>query len=1420
MTSLTESPNNMEAHLNSQVPPLNLMSDEDAALEESSELDDPETLDLSGHGLTKLGRAAPGFELTTMTLLLDNNSLQRLDNIHTYQCIEKLSACNNQLLRMFQVSKLNHLKILNLSGNNVVTMEGLKELKLLTWLSLSNNKIKAIENLSQNVHLEHLDLSGNLIVTIASDLSYLKNLKVLLLHRNKINSLKGCERYLPTGVTTLTLNSNELEDLTEVSFLNGLIGLEQLTLTDNLCIEQPEDERKQFDYRPFVINWCLSLRVLDGIMVGAKESLKAEWMYSQSKGRQYSVGQHSDLVDYLLSVCPLHPGEDWEEDKKLNLILSKVQEHQQSLREPGSAVMSPRSNTLPRPSSASVASPMRFTATNSSRASSASTTPTATPSVPRRSSFTHGGHQKGMTSSLRRSSLSRTSPSPVRRRNVTPTRVTKATPPGSYALALPRTLYGDDINGNNSSGNMMTQSMDPGKLAGRLDNGATPTSVGGGTTPQQVGEAGDLMTASLDPVMLMENIQNIQEYRGKSEAWAKDKSSSSMVPNRPNSLFASSDGVSQDLKDLYLQDLSDNEVSQSLMYSRLQTRLNPVPESLNSPDLAPPGSASGLGRPPAKDDPIRVYNRDLAVSSSTVSTASSSSNNKANKASLPISVSKELAVSKPAKQQHNGYSSSSDEEIKQHSKAKSDIKAGKIGPVNSNNQKSSTTAPAASKSAAATPSKPTDATRQSTNNKTAVSSPRPTSAKRGGPPNKNLSEVKKQSQPGNNCRSPETRKRSLPLTTNKSKDKPNDDVDDSSRSEASISEQQIQRDRVRKSRKARSGSSTRLNKNEVVPRQMSHSMSARGLSTSDRGKYAPEKYSDKENTAASPSTPKNNRSKKATERPVSATNNKNVMNNNRPRSNTINTVQEQPPVVKRVPPPVKRPESGYSSTSGIGKSPRAHSAASTMQKTWRGHSAKERDAERVRELKDEVRSLRSEEHIKHLTKELASAKQALEKERKLRSLQMDAIKVLWKEVQLMDEVRSAPTPCGGPEPTRPSGSGGSKISSRSSEHSIAKLMETLEATAGPQQQLTSIEESKDNNSMMMAQSMPASVMSGQLADDNVVENLSKTCNNLQNQVEQLQSSLSGVMQFMSAFSSVDVQQQRTRNSSTASTADTVSFSYYHHQPLMAQSMGPMSLPPETVVSGQDGIYVKQPQPQPPQQQEDQANLAMSRSCDCLTQTEISAVLTPRNEQMPPNPSSQFLHLKRVPIDSSDSEPAVSSQHVSRHDVQNNSNTIAVNNQRDRSKSPRPQTLPGLKKTDGTGQGSIPGLVQLAGNALLKSPQAPQQVKAYAKNLVDGLLTDTITKAVSDSEDPNNSDGGQNSNPATGGGEETDVSLSLNTEEPEPFREGQSMMSPANKNDETKPVSLNLTGGHLSPSSHVDTDSLDETNDDNKGIKST
>ena len=52
---------------------------------------DPDTLDLSSQSLDKLSRATPELILNTTTLLLDNNNLVRLDNIHTYQCLEKVN---------------------------------------------------------------------------------------------------------------------------------------------------------------------------------------------------------------------------------------------------------------------------------------------------------------------------------------------------------------------------------------------------------------------------------------------------------------------------------------------------------------------------------------------------------------------------------------------------------------------------------------------------------------------------------------------------------------------------------------------------------------------------------------------------------------------------------------------------------------------------------------------------------------------------------------------------------------------------------------------------------------------------------------------------------------------------------------------------------------------------------------------------------------------------------------------------------------------------------------------------------------------------------------------------------------------------------------------------------------------------------
>lgn len=145
------------------------------------------------------------------TLLLDENELQKIDNIDSYLKIEKvtkvhpnccffhgrsnsktrqykninfffcislqLSLSKNQLLRMYGVCRLHCLRDLNISFNGILSIEGLKECVNLRYLNLEGNNIKTIEHLNTNIKLEFLNLAENSIGSI-SDISFLKSLKV------------------------------------------------------------------------------------------------------------------------------------------------------------------------------------------------------------------------------------------------------------------------------------------------------------------------------------------------------------------------------------------------------------------------------------------------------------------------------------------------------------------------------------------------------------------------------------------------------------------------------------------------------------------------------------------------------------------------------------------------------------------------------------------------------------------------------------------------------------------------------------------------------------------------------------------------------------------------------------------------------------------------------------------------------------------------------------------------------------------------------------------------------------------------------------------------------------------------------------------------------------------------------------------
>ncbi|XP_059618177.1 centrosomal protein of 97 kDa isoform X2 [Phlebotomus argentipes] len=287
-------------------------------------------LDLSKKSLKKVPKQEDA--QLVRHLILDDNELQKIDNIDSYLKIERLSLCRNQLLRMYGVCRLHCLRELNLSYNGILTIEGLKELAQLTHLNLQGNHIKTIEHLNTNTRLEHLNLAENSIGSI-SDASFLKNLKELFLNGNRISHLRQCDKYLPVSLETLTLAKNNISDLSEISTLSGLCNLHSISISDNPCV-QMTGSAVGFDYRPFVLNWCMSVKLIDGFVVTPIESLKAEWLYSQGRGRQFRVGEQGNLVRYLASVCPLS-GETLESEKerKLRLILSKAQQHQRQLAE-------------------------------------------------------------------------------------------------------------------------------------------------------------------------------------------------------------------------------------------------------------------------------------------------------------------------------------------------------------------------------------------------------------------------------------------------------------------------------------------------------------------------------------------------------------------------------------------------------------------------------------------------------------------------------------------------------------------------------------------------------------------------------------------------------------------------------------------------------------------------------------------------------------------------------------------------------------------------------------------------------------------------------------------------------------------------------------------------------------------------------
>ncbi|XP_071524302.1 uncharacterized protein Cep97 isoform X2 [Panulirus ornatus] len=927
-------------------------------------------LDLCGRRLKRLEKA-PANQAYATALVLDNNCLQNLANLDSYGELERLSIANNQLVRMYWFARMYSLRVLNLPNNNIVQVEGLRELIHLVHLNLAGNKLKTIEGLSYNKTLEHLNLSGNYISHV-NDLSILKNLKELFLHRNRITTLYRCNKYLPPSLIILTLSDNALNDLNDLSNLSHLNHLEQVTILNNPCLDpiQPTDECGMpvgpllaFDYRPYVINWCLNLKVLDGYKVTPKESLKAEWLYSQGKGRGFQVGEHPALVQYLSGVCLAGGG--WggadlpDDDDKLAKILQLAKQHQHDLRHAVNG------------QDASESSSGRGSRSSSHHDSPAMHRRSVTRSTSRRNTAPS-------RSAPARECHRRTHSHSAATRNESGVRSQQA---HSYHVELSNTLYGGDLRTPDTP-SLMTQSMDPAilsHLSGTAPRGSTDPmsrslgaeqmsrSLGMDPMTQSMGEEEfrhsmeyDPMTQSLGPEQLARSLARQDSssslmsrsldlghlINGEAEAWGEHVSHPvSHGHPRPTSLFG-------DENDLVVEDMGPQEHSSQLTGS---SKFVPAPESIMSPEFqAAMATRSTHGH--------SVATQGSAVGSHSQQSASVTRSNSITRSQRPPPSVRPTSAPQASPRQTASRSSS--------------VTRPRASPMKS---------PIPTELSRGSPSRSQRPASGSPSTNAGPSTlPRPKPSPKPAPRYVRSVSV----EPATSRRQSATKKK-VPSPHHGYSDADSDNTD----SEMSASKLQTI--------KSIAAERKQTEKRGRDPSRTSHA-------------YDPEKYK--------------------SGAPVRNSDNK----DSRRRSSN---------------------SSSGSSTSDLTKT----QAAITLQKHWRGFQTRNNDPKAAK-IRDDIRHSRAEQHIKHLTEKLHSTEEALERERRLRHMQLDAIRTLWREIQKLqaskrDGVNTPSTPITPLTPLTPLDSKDGATSTGTKKYSEESVKELTQFCASLQGQVGQLQES-------------------------------------------------------------------------------------------------------------------------------------------------------------------------------------------------------------------------------------------------------------------------------------------------------------------------------------------------------------------------
>ncbi|CAF1195882.1 unnamed protein product [Didymodactylos carnosus] len=196
---------------------------------------------------------------------------------------------------------LENLEVLHLAYNNISDVVSLQLSKIpsLRSLFLQGNEISKVEGLESLRNLRELVLDKNKIRVITETSFFFQtNLIELHLEENRIRELSYFDRM--SKLEKLFLGSNKIQELTEVEKLINLVGLSELSLMNNPI-------SRKSTYRLFIVYRLPQVQILDEVLITEDERYRSEVYYTESQVMGGPTVNVTEIFPGLLPGGPLLP---------------------------------------------------------------------------------------------------------------------------------------------------------------------------------------------------------------------------------------------------------------------------------------------------------------------------------------------------------------------------------------------------------------------------------------------------------------------------------------------------------------------------------------------------------------------------------------------------------------------------------------------------------------------------------------------------------------------------------------------------------------------------------------------------------------------------------------------------------------------------------------------------------------------------------------------------------------------------------------------------------------------------------------------------------------------------------------------------------------------------------------------------------